>query len=87
MVHVTDMKSTTLTEQVADDYEQLGKQGRFSKKCIPRGYIPDLDWTTRRLGPTHQASKTRRGSDGDHYNPAVPERTNFYPTNTLHTQK
>ena len=46
MVHVTDVKKTTLTEQVADDYEQLGKQGRFSKKCIPRGYIPDLDWTT-----------------------------------------
>ena len=45
MVHVTDVKKTTLTEQVADDYEQLGKQGRFSKKCIPRGYIPDLDWT------------------------------------------
>ena len=33
-------------EQVADDYEQLGKHRRFSKKCIPRGYIPDLDWTT-----------------------------------------
>ena len=34
-------------EQVADDYEQLGNQGRFSKKCIPRGYyISDLDWTT-----------------------------------------
>ena len=46
MVHVIDMKKTTLMEQVADDYEQLGKQGRFSKKCIPRGYIPDLDWTT-----------------------------------------
>ena len=46
MVHVTDVKRTTLTEQVADDYEQLGKQGRFSKKCIPRGYIPDLNWTT-----------------------------------------
>ena len=46
MVHVTDVKRTTLMEQVADDYEQLGKQGRFSKKCIPRGYIPDLDWTT-----------------------------------------
>ena len=26
MVHVTDMKRTTLPEQVADDYEQLGKQ-------------------------------------------------------------
>ena len=33
-------------EQVADDYEELGKQGRFSTKCIPRGYIPDLNWTT-----------------------------------------
>ena len=46
MVHVTDVKRTTLMEQVEDDYKQLGKQGRFSKKCIPRGYIPDLDWTT-----------------------------------------
>ena len=46
MVHVTDVKRTTLKEQVADDYEQLGKQGWFSKKCISRGYIPDLDWTT-----------------------------------------
>ena len=46
MVHVTGMKRTTLMEQVADDYEELGKQGRFSKECIPRGYIPDLDWTT-----------------------------------------
>ena len=39
------MKKITLMEQVADDYENLGKQGRFSKKCIPRGYIPDFDWT------------------------------------------
>ena len=35
MVHVTDMKKITLTEQVADEYEKLGKEGRFSKKCIP----------------------------------------------------
>ena len=46
MVHVTDVKKITLMEQVADDYENLGKQGRFSKKCIPRGYIIDFDWTT-----------------------------------------
>ena len=45
-VHITDVKRTTLMEQVADDYEQLGKQGRFSKKCISRGHIPDFDWTT-----------------------------------------
>ena len=46
MVHITDVKKITLMEQVADDYENLGKQGRFSKKCIPRGYIPDFNWTT-----------------------------------------
>ena len=46
MVHLTDVKRTALMEQVADDYEQLGKQGRLSKKCILRGYIPNLNWTT-----------------------------------------
>ena len=46
MVHVTDMKKITLMEQVADEYEKLGKEGGFSKKCIPQGYIPDFDWTT-----------------------------------------
>ena len=45
MVHVTDVKKITLTEQVADEYEQLGKEGRFSKRCIPQGYIPDFNWT------------------------------------------
>ena len=46
MVHITDIKKITLTEQVADEYEKLGKEGRFSKKCIPQGYIPDFDRTT-----------------------------------------
>ena len=46
MVHITDVKKITLMEQVADEYEQLGKEGRFGKKCIPRGYIPDFNWTT-----------------------------------------
>ena len=46
MVHVTNMKKIILMEQVADEYEKPGKEGRFSKKCIPRGYIPDFDWTT-----------------------------------------
>ena len=35
MVHITDVKKITLMEQVADEYEKLGKEGRFSKKCIP----------------------------------------------------
>ena len=34
MVHIPDMKKISLMEQVADEYEQLGKEGRFSKKCI-----------------------------------------------------
>ena len=46
MVHIADVKKITLMEQVADEYEQLGKEGRFSKKCIPQGYIPDFNWTT-----------------------------------------
>ena len=46
LVHITDMKKTTLTDEVADDYTQLCNEGRFAKKCMPRGYIPDLDWTT-----------------------------------------
>ena len=46
MVHITNVKKITLMEQVADEYEQLGKEGTFSKKCIPRGYIPDFNWAT-----------------------------------------
>ena len=43
MVHITHVKKTTLTDEVADDYLQLCNEGRFAKKCVPRGYIPDLD--------------------------------------------
>ena len=59
MVHIKDMKKITLMEQLADEYEQLGKEGRFSKKCIPRGYIPDFDWNSPKPGSTHQADQTR----------------------------
>ena len=45
MVDVTDVKRTTLMEQVADDYEQLGKvkQKVYSKRLHPR---PRLDKNT-----------------------------------------
>ena len=43
MVHITDVKKITLMEQVTDEYENLSKEGRFSKKCIPQGYIPYFD--------------------------------------------
>ena len=75
MVHITDMKKITLTEQVADDYKNLGKQGRFSKKCIPRGYIPEFNWTTihksqdQPIKPIKQQNPTE-----DSTTPADPQR-------------
>ena len=45
-VHITDTKKTTLTDQAADDYTKLCNEGRFTKKCVPSEYIPDLNSTT-----------------------------------------
>ena len=50
-------------EQVADDYEQLGKEGRFNKKCIPRGYILDLDWTTIHKDLDQPIRPVKQGED------------------------
>ena len=50
-------------EQVAGDYEQPGKQGRFSKKCIPRGYIRDLDWTTIHKNLDHPIRPVKQEED------------------------
>ena len=72
-VHITDVKKTTLTDEVADDYLQLCNEGRFAKKVVPRGYIPDLDWTTIHDDPD-QPSKTRRGSQRDNCNPSCTYR-------------
>ena len=86
MVHVTDMKITPM-EQVADDYENLGKQGRFSKKCIPRGCIPDFDWTTIHKGqdqpikPIQQQDPTE-----DTRTPAAPTEVEGQPSNCLRSK-
>ena len=87
MVHVTDMKKITLTEQVEDDYKNLGKQGRFSKKCIPRGYIPDLDWTTihkdqdQPIKPIQQQDPTE-----DTTTPAAPTEVEGPPSSCLRSK-
>ena len=87
MVHVTDVKKITLTEQVADDYENLGKQGRFSKKCIPRGYIPDFDWTTihensdQPIKPIKQEDPTE-----DTTTPAAPTEVEGPPSSHLRSK-
>ena len=59
MVHTTDMRKITLTDEVADDYLQLCNKGRFAKKCVPREYIPDVNWTTTRINPSRQKNKIR----------------------------
>ena len=87
MVHITDVKKITLTEQVADDYENLGKQGRFSKKCIPRGYIPDFDWTTihksqdQPIKPIQQKDPTE-----DATAPAAPTEVEGPPSSCLRSK-
>ena len=59
MVHVTDVKKITLMEQVADEYEKLGKEGRFSKKYSMRLHTRlRLDNNTPKSGSTHQANPT-----------------------------
>ena len=87
MVHVTDVKKTTLKEQVADDYENLGKEGRFSKKCIPRGYIPDLNWTTIH-GDQDQPIKPIQQQDPTEYNttPAAPPEVEGPPSSDLRSK-
>ena len=87
MVHVTDMKKITLMEQVADEYENLGKEGRFSKKCIPQGYIPDFDWTTihpsqdQPIKPIQQQDPTE-----DTTTPAAPTEVEGPPSSRLRSK-
>ena len=87
MVHVTDMKKITLMEQVADNYKNLSKQGRFSKKCIPRGYIPDFDWTTihkdqdQPIKPIQQQDPTE-----DTTTPAAPTEVEGPPSSHLRSK-
>ena len=87
MVHVTDVKKITLMEHVADDYKNLGKQGRFSKKCIPRDYIPDFDWTTiqksqdQPIKPIQQQDPTE-----DTTTPAAPTEVEGPPSSHLRSK-
>ena len=87
MVHITDVKKITLMEQVADEYENLGKEGRFSKKCIPRGYIPDFDWTTihpiqdQPIKPIQQQDPTE-----DTTTPAAPTEVEGPPSSHLRSK-
>ena len=87
MVHITDVKKITLMEQVADEYKNLGKEGRFSKKCIPRGYIPDFNWTKihpsqdQPIKPIQQQDPTE-----DTTTPAAPTEVEELPSSRLQSK-
>ena len=87
MVHVTDVKKITLMEQVADEYEKLGKEGRFNKKCNPRGYILDFNWTTihpsqdQPIKPIEQQDPTE-----DTTTPAAPTEVEGPPSSCLRSK-
>ena len=66
---------------------KLGKEGRFSKKCIPRGYIPDFDWTTihqsqdQPIKPIQQQDPTE-----DTTTPAAPTEVEGPPSSRLRSK-
>ena len=86
MVHVTDVKKITLMEQVADEYENLDKQGRFSKKCIPRGYIPDFDWTTIHDDQDQPIKPITQDPAEDTTTPAAPTEVEGPPSSHLRSK-
>ena len=59
MVHVTDVKKITLTKHVSDEYEKLGKEGRFSKSVFHEATYQTLigqQYTKARINPSSQSN-------------------------------
>ena len=58
MVHITDVKKITLTDQVADEYEKLGKEIQQKVYSMRLHSSLRLDNNTPKPGSTHQANQT-----------------------------
>ena len=88
MVHITDVKKTTLTDEVTDDYLQLCNEGKFAKKCVPRGYIPDLDWTTIHDEPDQSIKPVKQEEDPNEITvtPAAPTEVEGPPSSHLRSK-
>ena len=84
-VHATHVKKTTLTDEVADDYLQLCNEGRFTKKCVPRGYIPDLNWKTMHADPNQPIKPVKQEEDPNETTvaPAAPTEVEGPPSSHL----
>ena len=82
------MKKTTLTDEVADDYLQLCNEGRFTNKCVPRGYIPDLNWTTIHDNPDQPIKPVKQEEDPNEttVTPAAPTEVEGPPSSHLRSK-
>ena len=82
------MKKTTLRDEVADDYLQLCNEGRFAKKCVPRGYIPDLDWTTIHNDSDQPVKPVKQEEDPNEttVTPAAPTEVEGPPSSCLRSK-
>ena len=87
-VHATHVKKTTLTDEVADDYLRLCNEGRFAKKCLPRGYIPDLNWTTIHNDPNQPIKPVKQEEDPNETTaaPAAPTEVEGPPSSHLRSK-
>ena len=87
-VHITHVKKTTLTDGVADDYLQLCNEGRFTKKCVQRGYIPDLNWTTIHDDPDQPIKPVKQEEDPNKTTiiPAAPTEVEGPPSSHLRSK-
>ena len=88
MVHITDVKKTTLTDEVADDYLQLCNEEIFAKKCVPRGYILDLNWTTIRNDQDQPIKPVKQEEDPNEtaVTPATPTEVEGPPSSHLRSK-
>ena len=88
MVQITDMKKTTLTDEAADDNLQLCNEGRFAKKCVPRGYISDLNWTTIHNDPDQPIKPVKQEEDPNKttVTPAAPTEVEGPPSSCLRSK-
>ena len=87
-VHATHVKKTTLTDDIADDYLQLCNEGRFTKKGVPRGHIPDLDWTTIHDDPNQPIKPVKQEEDLNEttVTPAAPTEVKGPPSSHLRSK-
>ena len=87
-VQITHVKKTTLTDEVADDYLQLCNEGRFTKKCVSSGYIPDLKWTTIHDDPDQPIKPVKQKEDPNKTTatPAAPTEVEGPPSSCLRSK-